>query len=189
MFDMNLLITDPTAPCLEQHGGLIQYCMPPSDWNPHAVSSLAELKVSYLINVVPYNKTHDEETNTYNDLTCPAASKLLPISDFVNLNMLDTPDRILRYPANISVGALELGELALRLFPAPLNESSPGAVVDWWINATRQDAENVTLFLDHVSRQCWHEYCRSTYVSIGNPDIVGYGVSRDFSFFPSRAPA
>ncbi|KAK1753761.1 hypothetical protein QBC47DRAFT_303532 [Echria macrotheca] len=173
---MNLLADHPASPCLQEHSGNIQYCVPPSDWNPENVSSLAELRVSHLLRVVPYNQTYDRRTNEFTDVTCGAASNLLPIKELTHLNNLDSPYEALQTPALISVGALELAAVARQLFPSPLNASLPGAVVDWWVNATANDATSVTEFLEHVARECWYEYCKSDYISIGNPDIVGYGM-------------
>ncbi|KAK0649840.1 hypothetical protein B0T16DRAFT_508753, partial [Cercophora newfieldiana] len=162
--------------CLAQNGGSIQHCVPPTLWNPHSVSALSDLTVGHLFNVVPYNQTYDKEADTFSDIACPVASGLLPIKDIFYLNEDDAVDVAFRDPANLSIGVLELTNLARNLFPFPLNESRPGDIVNWWINATERDASNVTRFLGHVAEECWYEYCQSRYISIGNPDIVGYGM-------------
>jgi len=172
----NILSLGPTVDCLGQYAGSIQHCVPPTLWNPESISTLSDLKVSHLLSVVPYNQTYDKATDTLADFACPVVSKLLPIKDIFYLSEEDATDAAISDPSRLSVGVLELTDLARNLFPAPLNESRPGDVVEWWINATQQDAFNVTLFLGHVAQECWYDYCQSHYISIGNPDIVGYGV-------------
>jgi hypothetical protein len=110
------------------------------------------------------------------DMACPVASGLLPIKDILSLKEDDPTDVAFRDPPSLSVGVLELTSFARTLFPSPLNESRPGDIVDWWINATRRDTSNVTLFLGHVARESSYECYQSRYISVGNPDIVGYGV-------------
>ena len=164
--------------CLQQHAGNIQYCLHPPSWNPHSISSLSELRVMYLSELVPYNKTCNASTDVCADVACGVASKLLPIKNMMqHLDGVDGPVMAWRNSASFNVGVQELAEFARQLFPSPLDGLSPGAVVDWWIDATIHDSANVTSFLDHISRECWYEYCQSQYISIGNPDIIGYGVS------------
>ncbi|KAK5653687.1 hypothetical protein OQA88_8717 [Cercophora sp. LCS_1] len=158
------------------HAGNVQYCLPATLWNPHKVNTLADFRVEYLTEVIPYNQTHDKKSDTYADDACPLAANLLSIKDIVVINEDDPPEKALHNPINLNVGAAQLGAFASNFFPSPLNGSSPGEVVDWWLNATAKDTENVTALLDHISRVCWYEYCRSKYVSIGNPDVVGYGM-------------
>jgi hypothetical protein len=175
---MNILSTDAgVSACLQQHAGNIQYCLPAPSWNPHSVGSLSEFRVSYLYELVPYNKTCNATTDVCVDAACGLASKLLPIKDMMHLDGVDTPETAWRNSASHNVGVSDLAEFARQLFPLPPDELRTGALVDWWINATTEDAASVDRFLEHVSRECWYEYCRSQYISIGNPDIVGYGVS------------
>jgi hypothetical protein len=172
---MNIL-SSSEALCLQQNAGNIQYCRPPTLWNPHNVTTLADLRISYLSEVVPYNRTCNDTNGRCYDVACKVASNLLPI-DMGLLGPVDMLQKGLQNPANLNVGLLELLEFARRIFPYPTNTSSAGAVVDWWVNATSRDAANVSQFFDRVTQECWYEYCRSRYTSFGNPDIVGLGVS------------
>ncbi|KAK4442418.1 hypothetical protein QBC34DRAFT_363781 [Podospora aff. communis PSN243] len=171
-----ILSTTAMVDCLGDYSGSIQHCVPPTLWNPDSITTLSELRIDHLVDVIPYNQTYDKETDEFSDFACPVASPILPIRDIFFLNEDDATDTLFRDPASLSVGVLELTSLARQLFPYPLNESLPGDVVNWWVNATEQDASGVTLFLGHVARECWYDFCQSRYISIGNPDIVGYGM-------------
>ncbi|KAK0612256.1 hypothetical protein B0T14DRAFT_572071 [Immersiella caudata] len=171
-----ILSTGSMTDCLGQYSGSIQHCVSASLWNPHSINALADLRVDHLFDVIPYNQTYDKDTDVFSDFACPVASPILPIKDIFYLNEDDATDSAFRDPANLTVGVLELTTFAQHLFPYPLNESQPGDIVNWWINATRQDVSNVTLLLRHIARECWYDYCKSRYISMGNPDIVGYGM-------------
>ena len=68
------------------------------------------------------------------------------------------------------------------VFPSPLDGSSVGEVVSWWTDAARDDKEATKDFLSAVVNTCATTYCRHRNVIIGNPDIVGIGVSCPFTF-------
>jgi len=172
----SILSVGSTVDCSGQHADSIQYCVPPSQWNPYSINTLSNLSIGHLVEVVPYNQTYNKNTNSLSDIACPVASGLLPIKGILALKEDDPTDAAFRDPPSLSVGLLELTSFARTLFPSPLNESQPGDIVEWWVNATTRDAPNVMLFLSHVARECSYEYCQSRYISVGNPDIVGYGV-------------
>ncbi|KAH8909429.1 hypothetical protein BR93DRAFT_975696 [Coniochaeta sp. PMI_546] len=143
-----------------------QSCILPSTPNPFDITSLPDLSITYFTNLLS-----DQDTaSNYNDVVCPIASTLLPLS---NLSLLDT---IIADPTQLSIGFLDLVTFARTTFPYPTNTSGAGDIVSWWVNATISDPLAASSFIRTIVDDCAWSYCRSIYISIGNPDIVGIGM-------------
>ncbi|KAK3367700.1 hypothetical protein B0H63DRAFT_489645 [Podospora didyma] len=147
--------------------------------NPHNVTKLADLRISYLTELL---------LNYGNNVTrdgsgCLAASSILPLSNLTILHIVEpgvnAKDMNLTVnlnPASLDVGLLDLKRFASQIFPSPINGSRVGDIAEWWTNATTNDAESAQNFLGAVVNMCGGTYCRSGYINIGNPDIVGIGM-------------
>ncbi|KAK3936979.1 hypothetical protein QBC46DRAFT_320550 [Diplogelasinospora grovesii] len=146
----------------------------PTQWNPHNVSSLASLPIAYLTELFFQNATRAK--------SCVAASAILPLSNFSLLDVQPSVAgnhdvlKVNADPASIDVGLKDLVRFANQLFPYPVNGSAVGDVATWWTNATIFDKGNATDFLSTVVNTCSGTYCRSDFITIGNPDIVGIGM-------------
>ncbi|KAK3376075.1 hypothetical protein B0T24DRAFT_215149 [Lasiosphaeria ovina] len=145
--------------------------------NPFNVTSLAELRISYLTDVLVRlgnNVTRD-------GAGCAAASSILPLSNLTFLQISEKHDHGMNLsvgadPARLDVGLLDLKRFAAQVFPYPLNASSVGDVAEWWTNTTSRDNDNARGFLTAVVNMCGGTFCRSGYIAVGNPDIVGIGM-------------
>ncbi|KAK4185667.1 hypothetical protein QBC35DRAFT_298495 [Podospora australis] len=153
--------------------------MDPTSYNPNNITRLEDLRISYLAGLILSLGNND----TRNGFGCPAASMILPLS---NLSILDIEPSTARDkrgnlvlsldPANLNPGLNHLRDMARGLFPSPLNESSVGDIVTWWTNATINAKYETQDFLEAVVNMCGGHYCKSGYITVGNPDIVGIGM-------------
>ncbi|KAK0609888.1 hypothetical protein B0T17DRAFT_621192 [Bombardia bombarda] len=146
------------------------------------ITTLAQLKIADLTDLIV---THGGD-NVGKGTPCTAASGILPLTDLALLGIKPTTQgtdeknstlSVTADPAALNVGLLDLQAFAGEMFPFPLNGSSVGDVAAWWTNTTTSDKQGTMDFLGAVVNNCATTYCRSGYITIGNPDIVGIGVS------------
>jgi hypothetical protein len=143
-----------------------QTCVLPSTPNPFNVTSLSDLNVNYFTNLLSDQNT----TDNYNKVVCPIASNLLPLT---NLSLVQT---IIDDPAKLDVGLLDLVNFARHVFPYPTNNSGAGEIVSWWVNTTTNNGGDASTFIRTIVDDCAWSFCQSSYITIGNPDIVGIGM-------------
>lgn len=151
----------------------------PTLFNPNHVTALDGLRISDLTQLI-LTKGNNGSRDGFG---CEVASMILPLSNLTILQIepqgADSEHANLTVnidPASLDVGLLHLQHLAGGLFPYPVNQSSIGDVATWWRNATINDRRETQDFLAAVVNMCSGVYCRSGYITIGNPDIVGIGV-------------
>lgn len=152
------------------------------------ITKLADLDISTLTD---YILTWGNNLTLLDGNTpCESASDLLPLTNLSALEIVAFDPKIRNGsvtvtadPAGLDIGFLNLQYFAREVFPSPLSGANIGDVVSWWTNATAGDKENTKDFLSAVVNTCATTYCRHRNVVIGNPDIVGIGVS---SPLPSR---
>lgn len=120
---------------------------------------------------------------------CEWASDLLPLTNLSSLGILAVNNKlrngaveVTADPADVDIGFLTLQSFARAIFPAPLNGSSAGDMVTWWRDALTSNQGNTKDFLSAVVNTCATTYCQHGNITIGNPDIVGIGVSFILSF-------
>ncbi|KAK3994403.1 hypothetical protein QBC44DRAFT_357284 [Cladorrhinum sp. PSN332] len=142
-----------------------------------SLQRLDQLEISYLADFILNKVNNSTENNT---VICTPASRILPLANLSSLIIEpEERDGTLRVdldPINLDVGIIDLSVFAKELFPAPLNESQIGEVVTWWKNATVQDNAATKDFLNAVVNRCGRTFCKSGYITVGNPDIVGIGM-------------
>lgn len=153
--------------------------MDPTSYNPKNITRLADLSISYLTGLILFLGNND----TRNGFGCRAASMILPLS---NLSILDIEptDRVAERanlivkldPAALNPGLNHLKSMAKGLFPSPVNNAPLGDIVNWWTNATVDNKADAQNFLAAVVNMCGGDYCKSGYITVGNPDIVGIGM-------------
>ncbi|KAK4225698.1 hypothetical protein QBC38DRAFT_253689 [Podospora fimiseda] len=143
-----------------------------------SLERLDQLEISYLTNFIQSqikNLTADNNT-----VICQPASRVLPLANLSSLAIEPTgPNNTLIVdldPINIDVGILDLSFFANGLFPSPLNKSRIGDIAEWWQNATHKDNAATKDFLNAVVNKCGRTFCKSGYITVGNPDIVGIGM-------------
>ncbi|KAK4160506.1 hypothetical protein QBC43DRAFT_325375 [Cladorrhinum sp. PSN259] len=137
---------------------------------------LDQLKISNLAQFI-----WTQVSNVTDDkLICEPASRVLPLANLSSLIIEpDGPNDTLTVhldPANLDVGYIDLSVFAKGLFPSPLNDAGIGEIVEWWNKSTKQDNEATRDFLSAVVNRCGRQFCKSGYITVGNPDIVGIGM-------------
>ncbi|KAK0659445.1 hypothetical protein QBC41DRAFT_47684 [Cercophora samala] len=149
----------------------------PTLYNPSNITHLSNLSVSYLADVLLAKGSNA----TRNGFGCGPASLILPLDNLTILDLEPNPDINMNLtvrvePTQLDPGVTQLRDMARGLFPYPLNESSVGDIVTWWIDNTENHPTETKRFLGAVVNMCGGEYCRSGEITVGNPDIVGIGM-------------